>query len=85
MPEVDGWSITTDFHHFITHARVPKPKSSRRTVVNRDTSGCESRRNRHGSTRVIFTSGTRKIANPRRLGRRDTRSVTGVPDHFPFL
>ncbi len=30
----------------------------------------------------ITTSGTRKLANPRRLGRRDTRSVTGVPDHF---
>jgi hypothetical protein len=27
---------------------VPKPKSSRRTVVNRVTSGCKSRRNRHG-------------------------------------
>ena len=28
---------------------VPKPKSSRRTVVNRVTSGCKSRRNRHCS------------------------------------
>ncbi len=69
-------------------SKVPKPKSSRRTVVNRVTSGCESRRNRacggqqaHGS----ILSSTRKIANPRRLGRRDTRSVTGVPDHFPPL
>ena len=30
------------------HPWVPKPKSSRRTVVNRVTSGCKSRRNRHG-------------------------------------
>jgi hypothetical protein len=48
MPEVDGWSITTDSHHFITPARVPKPKSSRRTVVNRVINECESRRSRHG-------------------------------------
>ena len=31
-----------------TQPWVPKPKSSRRTVVNRVTSGCKSRRNRHG-------------------------------------
>jgi hypothetical protein len=29
---------------------VPKPKSSRRTVVNRVINECESRRNRHGIT-----------------------------------
>ena len=32
-----------------THAMVPKPKSSRRTVVNRVTNECESRRDRHGN------------------------------------
>ena len=45
----DSWCITTNSHP-LSHPRqwVPKPKSSRRTVVNRVTSGCESRRNRHG-------------------------------------
>ena len=48
-PEGDAWSITTNSHH-LPRPRpwVPKPKSSRRTVVNRVTSGCKSRRNRHG-------------------------------------
>jgi hypothetical protein len=73
---------------------VPKPKSSRRTVVNRVTNECESRRDRACGGQYFSNSkklpcaapsGTRKIANPRRLGRRDTRSVTGVPDHFPSL
>ena len=46
-PEGDAWSITTNSHH-LPNPWVPKPKSSRRTVVNRVTSGCKSRRNRHG-------------------------------------
>ena len=98
LSEGDLWSITTNSHHFITPTpRVPKPKSSRRTVVNRVTNECKSRRDRCCARqylrRAVFSnnkklpcaapSGTRKIANPRRLGRRDTRSVTGVPDHFP--
>ncbi len=29
-----------------------------------------------------FVSGHEEDSNPRRLGRRDTRSVTGVPDFF---
>ena len=45
----DSWCITTNSHPLShPHQWVPKPKSSRRTVVNRVTSGCKSRRNRHG-------------------------------------
>jgi hypothetical protein len=35
-----------------------------------------------GSLLPSTGAGTRKIAKPRRLGRRDPRSVTEVPDHF---
>jgi hypothetical protein len=53
MPEVDKWSITTDSHQFIK-AKVPKPKSSRRTVVNRVINECKSRRDRHGQFYPLY-------------------------------
>ena len=83
MPEADGWSITTNSQQLFA-LKVPKPKSSRRTVVNRVINECESRRNRHGG---IFNHnlGHEEDRNPRRLGRRDTRGSTGVPDHFSSL
>jgi hypothetical protein len=59
-------------------ARVPKPKQSRRTVVDRVTSGCESRRNRAH----VFYLGHEEDINPLGLEPRDTRGSTGVPDHF---
>jgi hypothetical protein len=32
---------------------------------------------------AIIYLGHEEDRNPRRLGRRDTRGSTGVPDHFP--
>ena len=43
---VEHYHQLPPFNH--THPWVPKPKSSRRTVVNRVINECKSRRDRHG-------------------------------------
>ncbi len=63
-------------------ARVPKPKSSRRTVVNRVINECESRRDRHGSF-SITTSGTRKTSIRSAWNREPSGGAPGCPTTFP--
>ena len=55
-------------------------------VPFRHLGGSNARTGRHFlPTQVCphFVSGHEEDSNPRRLGRRDIRSITGVPDHLP--
>ena len=83
MPEGDAWSITTNSHH-LPHPRHGFRSRSRRgarlstvSLTSASPVGTAMRSN------LKHNLGHEEDSNPRRLGRRDTRSVTGVPDHLP--
>ena len=77
MPEGDEWSITTNSRLFT----APGFRSRSRRGTRLSTVSLASA-SPAGTAMAQIYLGHEEDINPRRLGRRDTRGSTGVPDHF---